>query len=233
MMQFVHVTTCVVLCVSLCVCVLCLLVVSLLWPRFVSTFTSCCARAVVQLSHHISFFQTSLRLTCVVSFSLGDVQSDETSGPITGVALASLQKCVASLIDARSARVAHTMHAIGYAVTHCRFEATDPDSDEVVLMKILHVLRACVRGSAGRLISDDMVYEMVQTCFRMAFQSRLSELLRKTAEQTLLDVLLVVFARYGEYDEERAARERAVAERARAEQEAADAARADTAKSQS
>ena len=28
---------------------------------------------------------------------------------------------------------------IAETVTHCRFEATDPDSDEVVLMKILQV----------------------------------------------------------------------------------------------
>ena len=54
------------------------------------------------------------------------------------------------------------MYAIGFTVTHCRFEATDPESDEVVLMKILHVLLACVRGAAGRLLSDDMIYEMVQ-----------------------------------------------------------------------
>jgi hypothetical protein len=110
--------------------------------------------------------------------------------------------------------VARAMWHIGYTVTHCRFEATDPDSDEVVLMKILQVLLACVRGSAGRLITDDMVYELVQTCYRMAFQGRLSELLRKTAEHTLLQVLLVVFARYGEYDPLRASLERAAVEEA-------------------
>lgn len=59
------------------------------------------------------------------------------------------------------------MQEIGFAVTHCRFEATDPDSDEVVLMKILQVLSACVRGAAGHLISDDMIFEMVQTCYRI------------------------------------------------------------------
>jgi hypothetical protein len=83
-------------------------------------------------------------------------------------------------------------------------------------MKILQVLLACVRGSAGRLITDDMVYELVQTCYRMAFQGRLSELLRKTAEHTLLQVLLVVFARYGEYDPLRVSRERAAADEASA-----------------
>jgi brefeldin A-resistance guanine nucleotide exchange factor 1 len=132
---------------------------------------------------------------------------------------------VSSLVSEQDEDIARAMWHIGFTVTHCRFEATDPDSDEVVLSKILQVLLACVRGAAGRLITDDMVCEMVQTCYRMAFQGRLSELLRKTAEQTLLQVLLVVFARYGEYDAERASAERASAALAAA----ADAATASTA----
>jgi len=132
---------------------------------------------------------------------------------------------VSSLVSEQDEDIARAMWHIGFTVTHCRFEATDPDSDEVVLSKILQVLLACVRGAAGRLITDDMVCEMVQTCYRMAFQGRLSELLRKTAEQTLLQVLLVVFARYGEYDADRASAERASAALAAA----ADAATASTA----
>jgi hypothetical protein len=31
------------------------------------------------------------------------------------------------------------LESIADSVTHCRFEATDPESDEVVLMKILKV----------------------------------------------------------------------------------------------
>jgi hypothetical protein len=35
------------------------------------------------------------------------------------------------------------MHAIADAVTQCKFEATDPAADEVVLYKILQVCRVC------------------------------------------------------------------------------------------
>jgi hypothetical protein len=66
------------------------------------------------------------------------------------------------------------MAAIADAVTHCRFEATDNDSDEVVLFKILRVLLACLRCPAGALLSDHAVCEMLQTCFRMSVQVRLS-----------------------------------------------------------
>jgi brefeldin A-resistance guanine nucleotide exchange factor 1 len=66
------------------------------------------------------------------------------------------------------------MMRIAETVTHCRFEATDPDSDEVVLMRILRVLLACLRCPAGYLLTDDLVYETVQTCYRMSVQLRLS-----------------------------------------------------------
>ena len=113
------------------------------------------------------------------------------------------------------------MAAIADAVTHCRFEATDNDSDEVrallllllvivivivqheallgtkrcsnsialalithvvltdtwlqvVLFKILRVLLESLRCPAGGLLSDHAVCDMLQTCFRMSVQLRLS-----------------------------------------------------------
>lgn len=36
------------------------------------------------------------------------------------------------------------MHAIADAVTQCKFEATDPAADEVVLYKILQVSLPCL-----------------------------------------------------------------------------------------
>ena len=51
-------------------------------------------------------------------------------------------------------RTAVAMHAIADAVTQCKFEATDPAADEVVLYKILQVAacRVC-KASAARHIS--------------------------------------------------------------------------------
>jgi brefeldin A-resistance guanine nucleotide exchange factor 1 len=65
------------------------------------------------------------------------------------------------------------MVQVADTVTHCRFEATDPESDDVVLMKILRVLLACLVCPAGHLLTDDLVWSMLQTCFRMSIQSRL------------------------------------------------------------
>ena len=46
------------------------------------------------------------------------------------------------LVSADNPDAADAMHCIADAVTLCRFEATDPDHDDVVLSKILHVLLA-------------------------------------------------------------------------------------------
>ncbi|KAF2299416.1 hypothetical protein GH714_031876 [Hevea brasiliensis] len=68
------------------------------------------------------------------------IQSDETGAPITGVALSSVYKILTlDVLDVDTVNVAEAMHLIVHAVTTCRFEVTDPASEEVVLMKILQV----------------------------------------------------------------------------------------------
>jgi brefeldin A-resistance guanine nucleotide exchange factor 1 len=68
------------------------------------------------------------------------IESAETSGPITGVALSSLSKFLLyGFIHPNSPRVAEAVNTIAHVVTRCRFERTDHSGDEVVLMRILQV----------------------------------------------------------------------------------------------
>ncbi|CAG0916826.1 unnamed protein product [Notodromas monacha] len=90
-----------------------------------------------------------------------------------------------------SAAVQH----IADAVTHARFVGTDPANDEVVLMKILQVLRTLLLADVGCLLTNESVCEIMQSCFRICFETRLSELLRKSAEHTLVDLVQLLFAR--------------------------------------
>lgn len=60
------------------------------------------------------------------------------------------------------------------AVTHARFVGTDAGSDEVVLMKILMVLRTLLLSSVGKLLTNESVCEIMQSCFRICFEMRLS-----------------------------------------------------------
>uniref|UniRef100_A0A452VFC8 Golgi-specific brefeldin A-resistance guanine nucleotide exchange factor 1 n=1 Tax=Ursus maritimus TaxID=29073 RepID=A0A452VFC8_URSMA len=117
------------------------------------------------------------------------IRSEDTTGPITGLALTSVNKFLSyALIDPTHEGTAEGMENMADAVTHARFVGTDPASDEVVLMKILQVLRTLLLTPAGAHLTNESVCEIMQSCFRICFEMRLSELLRKSAEHTLVDM---------------------------------------------
>lgn len=152
------------------------------------------------------------------------VLSEQTSGLVTEAALSAVHKLLqlevlgmrregtrassgpGSLFTCPGRRAAleadqaarEVMNSIVSSVTHCRFEASDPASDEVVLMKLLKVLLACMRCSSQAQLTDEGVCEIVQACFRICAQPRLSVLLRRTAETALLEIVWILFARLHE-----------------------------------
>jgi len=127
------------------------------------------------------------------------IESPETSGPITGGALSSLSKFLHyGFIHPGSPRAADSVCRICRVVTRCRFERTDHSGDEVVLVRILQVLNDCLRCPAGDLLTDQNVWDMVQSCYDIGRQPRLSELLQRTAEHMLTQVVLSIFARFSQ-----------------------------------
>lgn len=130
------------------------------------------------------------------------IRSDDTSGIVTGQALASVNKFLSyGLLDHRLESSASAAESIADAVTHARFMGIDPASDEVVLMKILLVLRSLFLSHVGALLSNESVCEMMQSCIRICFETRLSELLRKSAEQALMDMVQLLFSRLPQFSE--------------------------------
>ncbi|GMN41449.1 hypothetical protein TIFTF001_010659 [Ficus carica] len=100
------------------------------------------------------------------------IQSDETGAPITGVALSSVYKILTlDIIDQNTVNVKEAMHVLVDAVTSCRFEVTDPASEEVVLMKILQVFLACMKSKVAVVLSNQHVCTIVNTCFRIVHQA--------------------------------------------------------------
>ncbi|CAJ1057648.1 Golgi-specific brefeldin A-resistance guanine nucleotide exchange factor 1 isoform X6 [Xyrichtys novacula] len=131
------------------------------------------------------------------------VRSEDTTGPITGLALTSVNKFLSyGLIDANHEAAAEAIEHMADAVTHARFVGTDPASDEVVLMKILQVLRTLLLTPVGAHLTNESVCEIMQSCFRICFEMRLSELLRKSAEHTLVDMVQLLFSRLPQFKEE-------------------------------
>ncbi|XP_072138695.1 Golgi-specific brefeldin A-resistance guanine nucleotide exchange factor 1 isoform X4 [Mobula birostris] len=131
------------------------------------------------------------------------IRSENTTGPITGLALTSVNKFLSyGLIDPNHEGAAEGIENMADAVTHARFVGTDPASDEVVLMKILQVLRTLLLTPVGAHLTNESVCEIMQSCFRICFEMRLSELLRKSAEHTLVDMVQLLFSRLPQFKEE-------------------------------
>ena len=88
-----------------------------------------------------------------------------------------------------------------YSIIFCfRFVGVDPASDEVVLMKIMDVLRTLLLSPVGLMLTNESVCEIMQSTFRICFENRLSELLRKKAEHSLNDMIQLLFTRLDTVD---------------------------------
>ncbi|XP_057769559.1 ARF guanine-nucleotide exchange factor GNOM-like [Salvia miltiorrhiza] len=123
------------------------------------------------------------------------IKSDETGAPITGVALSSVYKILnLQILDSETVNVDNALHLIVDAVTSCRFEVTDPASEEVVLMKILQVLLACMKSKASVNLNNHHVCSIVNTCFRIVHQaSSKSELLQRISRHTMHELVRCIF----------------------------------------
>lgn len=70
--------------------------------------------------------------------------------------------------------MALAISSIADAVTHAKFFGTDPGSDEAVLMMIMQVLQNLLVADVGRWLTNDAVCQMMQSCFHICFEIRLS-----------------------------------------------------------
>ncbi|KAG0242430.1 GDP/GTP exchange factor for ARF [Actinomortierella wolfii] len=124
------------------------------------------------------------------------IQSGDTNGPITGAALTSVEKFLMyRIVDKDSLNASFAMQRLAVAATHCKFEASDSVSDEIVLLKILQVLRIALTSPPGELLSDESVCAMIETGLSMCCQLQLSEMLRKSAEHTMTVITQTMFSR--------------------------------------
>eukprot|EP01132_Coremiostelium_polycephalum_P004344 gene4344-5436_t len=143
---------------------------------------------LTNILHNVQDFK-SLDTSIYLEPFLSVIRSDETSGPITGTALT----------NEESNNIHRAIREISESAAQCKFEETNAKSDEVVLMKILQVLVSCVKNPAGIYLSDDSVYRITLACYIMTDYNRSSELLKKTAEASIQEIIGIVFTRYNSY----------------------------------
>lgn len=87
------------------------------------------------------------------------------------------------------------MQLLSAAITHCRFEASDSAADEIVLLGILELMQSMLSGPGGDLLGDESVCEMMETGLSMCCQTRLSDLLRRKAEMSMISMCQTIFER--------------------------------------
>ena len=127
------------------------------------------------------------------------IRSETTTGPITEVALAAVNKFLRyGLIDPTAPRATAGLEEVADAVTHAKFVRTDLRSDEVVLVGIVQVLHTLLLSPVAVYLSNESVCELMHSCFRVyfdCFEHRLSELLRRAAVQSITDMIHHLFSR--------------------------------------
>ncbi|KAG5650374.1 hypothetical protein H0H81_012461 [Sphagnurus paluster] len=124
------------------------------------------------------------------------VRSSLSTGPITSAALSSLHSFfVCKLISPNSISLEQALVELSSTVSHCKFEASDSSGDEVVLLKIMSVIEDCLCGDVGNVLGDIEVCEMLETVLTTCCQIRLSETLRRSAENTMHTLVRTVFSR--------------------------------------
>lgn len=122
------------------------------------------------------------------------ISTPSISGYITSLALDSLQKFLTFHIFGESS----LNYAIAYreavnALTHCRFEGSDQTSDDSVLLKVLVLLEAIIKSNDSDILSDSIVYEVLQTVMSLACNKKRTEVLRKAAEMSMVAITVKIF----------------------------------------
>lgn len=124
------------------------------------------------------------------------IQSEDTSGIITGIALSSINKFLLyGFIDSEAPCAAEAINEIARASTHCRFEPSSAADDEAVLMQLLEVIGNTLRSGAGPWLTDENIWGMAQCCFLISRVERGSHLLQRTGETALSHMVMHVFSR--------------------------------------
>uniref|UniRef100_A0A1I8HMZ2 SEC7 domain-containing protein n=1 Tax=Macrostomum lignano TaxID=282301 RepID=A0A1I8HMZ2_9PLAT len=124
------------------------------------------------------------------------ITAKATMGRVTGLAVTSINKFLSyELINESTPNLTGVIEMIGVAVTHANFHGTDPGSNEAVLARILQVLRTLLVIPVGAHLSNATVYEIFKSCLHLCFEREVTELMRKTAEYQLMDMVQLLFAR--------------------------------------
>lgn len=124
------------------------------------------------------------------------IRSSSTTAPITSLALIAITKMLAySVINASNPNFSYAMQLLAGTVTHCRFEGDNSPSDEVVFLRILKLMEDMICGPSGDVLGDQSVCEMMECALSICCHLKMSEVLRRSAEISMVTMCQVIFGR--------------------------------------
>ncbi|KAG0746337.1 hypothetical protein G6F57_000076 [Rhizopus arrhizus] len=122
--------------------------------------------------------------------------SGNTTGPVAAIALGSIEKFLSyGILGIKSPNIAHAMNTLTSATSGCKFVSSDAISDEIVLLRMLQVLEMALINECGQVLSDEAVCEIMESGLSICCQMRLSEMLRKSAEHSMINMIIAIFER--------------------------------------
>lgn len=135
------------------------------------------------------------------------IRSSSTTAPITSLALIAITKMLAyNIINPSNPNFSYAMQLLAGTVTHCRFEGDNTASDEVVFLRILKLMEDMICGASGDVLGDQSVCEMMECALSICCHLRMSEVLRRSAEISMVTMCQVIFGRLktleSEFEEE-------------------------------
>ena len=166
------------------------------------SYDSSLIRALKELYELLSL-HASLHAIDTVAFLqpfLAVVATDSTDLFTTAAALHSVHKFLVYGLVSSHHSAARALILTVHTLTHCRLEAGayDRQDTEVVQMKLIELLMECLRSHSGDGLNDESVVAMVEHCMSVRRQREASKVMRRYAENALMQMVLLLFARVGE-----------------------------------
>ncbi|KAG7387650.1 G-box binding factor [Phytophthora pseudosyringae] len=144
----------------------------------------------------------------VVKPFLDVIRHDHASSTVTGAALEAVMNFLrswpwAEVKDQNGA--ADALSDIVDAVSHCRFQETGVESDQNVLVLVVHVLHAVVRSPCGASLSDHSMWQLVESLYALSRGNRhdphITLPLRSTGTNFLHDTVAFIFSNAAIYSD--------------------------------
>ncbi|EMC91775.1 hypothetical protein BAUCODRAFT_79330 [Baudoinia panamericana UAMH 10762] len=136
------------------------------------------------------------------------IRSSSTTAPITSLALIAITKMLAyNIVNLQCPNFGHGMQLLASTVTNCRFEGDNSPSDEVVFLRILKLMEDMICGASGQVLGDESVCNMMTTALSICCHLRMSEVLRRSAEVSMVTMCQTIFMRLKVLEAERADRD--------------------------